>query len=178
MHRIGVTSLVFAILSLSTTARASESPESACVRELLRHPKDAQHSPLPNPETHLLEVIGSACSAAFPELSRAATKAARLPRVERSKILGDAASADLGAACQIASWVQPATALASPCLSGIQRPVKPSLLARADAGTALFVAALWAHLAGAHDEPLAVFFESLLLASGLEGEASGGHQAT
>jgi hypothetical protein len=167
----------FIAISIAVLALGAARAQTAVDRldecsEALTHPKEPAEHFLPTPLSSLLERISRACAAELPHLSRAAAEAAPLPQEARSRILGDAAAAELGNGCRPLWWEHSAAQLDERCRLELPDAVSVRLLSQADAGTALFASALWTHLKGSRDERLSAFVRTLLLATALEAEAS------
>jgi hypothetical protein len=175
MNRIQLPLLLVVTALTATSAQADVEP-STCMRALT-HPAPGGSHFLPTPAADLLRRIAEGCAAEFPALSLAARRGALLSRAERSQVLGDAATEDLGGGCGITAWTEPASALAPSCLEPFNGQVSPPLLRSADSGTALFAATLLSHLHDPGDTRLAAVFRSLIIASALESISEPGARA-
>jgi hypothetical protein len=123
-----------------------------------------------------LRSLGDACPGRLGPLALASTQASTLPRAERARVLGEAASLALPPACASSTPGAPAASVAWGCPPPPAMALSPQLLEDLDAGTYLFALAVRSRLDGANrlDANATKLIDNLMLAAALEGEAARG----
>ncbi|MFH1811946.1 MAG: hypothetical protein ABIJ09_24625 [Pseudomonadota bacterium] len=173
--RIACGLVALAALAACATAPRTESvadPAPVCNFESGLRAVEA--APVELRVTPALAALAQACPGVLGNLAQAADQARQLPRAERARILGEAASQALPPACATTSPGAPASSVSWGCPPPEPMRLEAQLLADLDAGTYLFAIAVRSRLAGA--QQLSTYsvklIDNLILAAALEGEAA------